>query len=84
MKMNVKDFTDKESIALANEFTTKLNNGEIDNYTIHQKFIKNDGEKLQVKLSVNAVRNIYREISYIVMMVEDITQQLEAEERLKS
>ncbi|MFV1447552.1 PAS domain S-box protein [Maribacter sp. HS] len=84
MKMNVKDFTDKESIELANEFTTKLNNGEIDNYTIHQKFIKNDGEKLQVKLSVNAVRNIYREISYIVMMVEDITQQLEAEERLKS
>jgi len=84
MNMNVKDFTDKESLELAKEYSTKLNNGEIDNYTIQQKFIKSDGEKLQVKLSVNAVRNIYKEVNYIVMMVEDITQQLEAEERLKS
>ncbi|MEP1410941.1 MAG: PAS domain S-box protein, partial [Maribacter dokdonensis] len=84
MNMNVKDFTDKESLELSKEYSTKLNNGEIDNYTIQQKFIKSDGEKLQVKLSVNAVRNIYKEVNYIVMMVEDITQQLEAEERLKS
>ncbi|MEP2056278.1 MAG: PAS domain S-box protein [Maribacter litoralis] len=84
MKMNVEDFTDKESMELANEFSTKMNNGEIDNYTIQQKFIKSDGEKIQVKLSVNPVRNIYKEVNYIVMMVEDITQQLEAEERLKT
>ncbi|MDF4202523.1 PAS domain S-box protein [Maribacter sp. SA7] len=84
MKMKVKDFTDAESLNEADKLQHKLNKGEIDKYTIHQKFLKNNGETLQVKLSVSAVRNIYKEISYMVMMVEDITKQLEAEERLKT
>ncbi|WP_036153120.1 PAS domain-containing sensor histidine kinase [Maribacter forsetii] len=84
MKMNVKDFTNAESLEEADRLLVQLKNGEIDKYNIHQKFIKSDGEQLLVKLSVSAVRNIYKEISYIVMMVEDITKQVEAEERLKA
>ncbi|WP_405409835.1 PAS domain S-box protein [Maribacter sp. Asnod1-A12] len=84
MNMNVKDFTDAESLEEADKLLAKLNNGEIDKYNIHQRFIKSNGEQLMVKLSVSAVRNIYKEISYIVMMVEDITKQVEAEERLKA
>ncbi|WP_010518636.1 PAS domain S-box protein [Croceivirga radicis] len=55
-----------------------------DKYSIVRKFRKKTGETLYGKTSVNTVRNKEGEIVYQVVMIEDITQDRIAEEKIRA
>ena len=69
---------------IADSLAEKLNNGEIDNYSLIKKYKKKDGHFIMGKTSISAVRNQNGSVDYKVALIEDITKELESEEQLKA
>ncbi len=56
--------------------------GEIDTYGLEKRFIRKDGTILWVMLSVGCVRQPDGSVQYAVATIQDITERIQAEERL--
>ncbi|WP_025741588.1 sensor histidine kinase [Aquimarina pacifica] len=63
------------------EFLQKMEKGEIDTFSMNQKYIRQDQSAFWAKTNVAAVRNPNGSIKYQVTLVEDITEQLEFEKQ---
>ncbi|MDP5230578.1 MAG: PAS domain S-box protein, partial [Cellulophaga sp.] len=83
-KITLDDISEETDIALAESFNQKINSGEIDNYSIVKKFIKKDGAIISGKTTISAVKTANGLIDYRVALIEDITKEKEAEEKLKA
>ena len=58
--------------------------GNLDNFSIVKKYFTKKGETLLAKTSVSAVKETTGKIAYEVAIVEDITNEREAEEKIKA
>ncbi|MDY8134636.1 PAS domain S-box protein [Aquimarina sp. 2201CG5-10] len=79
--LGVKGISIKEDYPASAKFMEKLNAGEIDNFSINKRYKKNNGSLVWAKTNVAAVRDQDDNIKYQVALVEDITNQLEAEKQ---
>ncbi len=60
----------------------KLNKGELDHFAIQKSYKRKDGSQFMAKTSVSSVRNVDGSVDYQVAMVEDITKEIEAKDKL--
>lgn len=54
---------------------------ERDDFTLEQRFLRNDGSIIFVSLAAQAIRNSGRQIDYFTVVIEDMTQQLLARQQ---
>ena len=57
--------------------------GEIDDYTLDKRFIRKDGRVLYSHVSVSCVRKTDGTVDFLVILIEDVTEQHLAEEKLR-
>ncbi len=81
MHKEVKAISHKEELEESEENMQKMNDGEIDTFSINKKYIKKDGTIFWAKTNVAAVRNEDGSIKYQVALIEDITEQLKFEKQ---
>ena len=66
------------------ELLSKMNSGALDNFQTVKRYVKKDGGTILAKTYVSAVRNNNDQAQLQVAIIEDITKQQEAEEKLKA
>ncbi|MCE5300753.1 MAG: PAS domain S-box protein [Spirochaetia bacterium] len=77
------DITHPDDISIDNMNFEKMFSGEIEGYTIEKRYIRRDKTILYSEISVSCVRNGDGRISYVLAVIEDITERKEAEKRLR-
>lgn len=82
--MTVRHISNPEDEAEGNRLVNEMKQGELDNFSIVNKYRKRDGSELWAKTRVSAVKNNKGEIDYLVALIEDIAKQKEAEGRLNA
>lgn len=83
-QLSVKNISEDEYPNESGELIDKMNTGKLDNFQIIKKYIKKDGGTLLAKTNVSAVRNSADKVELQVAIVEDITKERQAEEKLKA
>ena len=83
-QLSVKDISEDENADESGELITKMNSGALDNFQTTKKYLKRDGGSILAKTNVSAVRNSADKVELQVAIVEDITKEREAEEKLKA
>ncbi len=79
--MHYRDLTHPDDLAYNNKLTRQLLNGEIDNFSLEQRYIRANGEILWVQLTGSLVRTPKGKPEYMVRVVRDVSRQKEAEEQ---
>jgi len=80
----VADISSPEDNEKAKDLIARMNSGNLDNFSIVKKYFTKNGETLLAKTSVSAVKESTGKIAYEVAIVEDITKEREAEEKIKA
>ncbi|CAM3566900.1 PAS domain-containing sensor histidine kinase [Zobellia roscoffensis] len=80
--MNLSEFSKDIEGTPTSEIMKQLSEGEIDGAIAIKRYYKKEGGCLVGKTSVSAVRDYKGSLKYVLAMVEDITREREAEERL--
>jgi diguanylate cyclase (GGDEF)-like protein/PAS domain S-box-containing protein len=57
--------------------------GEIENYTIDKRYIRKDGQAIYTRRSTNCVRNVGGAVDYVVVLLEDVSEQHLARAKLQ-
>ena len=57
--------------------------GRLDSYQVERRYIRKDGQPYWVQQTISAVRDDAGQLSYLVVMVEDINHQKQDQERLR-
>ena len=83
-QLHVRDISAPEDAVKSEELMVKMNQGEFDKFSIVKKYFKKNGGFLLAKTLVSAVKNEAGKVDYQVALVEDITKEREAEERLNN
>ena len=82
MRLNWAELTYPEDLALDNEQFNRVLKGEIDNYTLNKRFTHKDGHLVYTRLAVGCVRKIDGTVDYLVALVEDISERIEAQDEI--
>ena len=77
------EMTHPDDIAADEEQSQKVLRGEIDSYTLDNRFIHKNGQIIYTALSVKCVRGLDGAPDHFVVMVQDITERKRKEEDLK-
>lgn len=77
------DLTSGEDITAYLEQCNLLRCGESDGYTMDKQFIRQDGQVIYTSLSMRCVRDASEAVDYFVILIQDITERKQAEERLR-
>ncbi len=83
-EMSVRDISAPEDIANSEKLIVQMNKGELDKFSIIKKYYKKDGGFVLARTLVSAVKDEKGKVDYQVALVEDITKEREAEERLRN
>lgn len=83
-QMHVRDISTPEDVVNSDKLIAKMNKGELDKFSIVKRYFKKDGGFLLARTLVSAVKDESGKVDYQVALVEDITKEREAEERLKN
>jgi len=81
LQKEVKNISLKDEYIESATNMQKMNDNEIDNFSVNKRYIKQDGTIFWAKTNVAAVRNEDGSIKYQVALIEDITEQLEFEKQ---
>lgn len=81
--IRIKDLTHPDDVPASNLNLDKLHQGKYDVYTMEKRYLKKDGSILWAKTSVSGVRDANGVIKYQVALVEDISEQKRAKEKLE-
>ncbi|WP_373070672.1 PAS domain S-box protein [Sulfurimonas sp.] len=81
-QMTWSEITYPDDLANDEEQFKRVLNGEIEEYTLKKRFIHKSGTKVYTNLSVSCVRNDDKSVDYFLVMVEDITERICAQEAL--
>ncbi len=84
IQFDVKDISSPDDLEDSRQLMAKMNSGELDKFSITKRYFKKDGSYLVARTLVSAVKDEAGSIEYQVALVEDITKEKEAEERLKN
>jgi len=82
--MTIEDITAPEYYGESEKLMQEMNNCNLNEFSIVKKYFKKNGSQLDVKVSVSAVKNDKGKTEYHVALIEDITQQLQAEDRVNA
>ncbi|MDD2830041.1 MAG: PAS domain S-box protein [Sulfuricurvum sp.] len=69
------ELTYPDDIVADLELFGQLLKGEIDDYMLEKRFYRKDGTIVYTKLAVSCVRNDDRSVNYVLVLLEDITEQ---------
>ena len=83
VRMNWAELTHPDDLDENLKLYDRILSGEIDSYTIENRFIRKDGEAIHVRRAPQAVRKADGSIDYVVAIVEDITERKRAEDELQ-
>ncbi|MFH1089097.1 MAG: PAS domain S-box protein [Candidatus Uhrbacteria bacterium] len=61
----------------------KISAGELEFYGREKKYIKKNGDVIDVRVKVSAIKDIQGRVKFVVTMIEDISDQKKAEEMYK-
>ncbi len=61
----------------------KMNEGELDNCTVEERFIRNNGDIIYVVLYIRCIRNNDGSVNYFITHLQDITEQKKAQDALQ-
>lgn len=81
LELRLSELTHPSDIARSIEFSTAVLRGELTEYSIDKRYIRNDGTSVWTHLSVNVIRRPDGS-SYCVGFLDDITTRRQAEQRL--
>lgn len=77
------DISHPEDILVGDREQAQLRAGEIDSYTLEKRYRRKDGEPIWGSLTVTAKRGSDGAPEYYILMIEDISDRKEAEERIQ-
>jgi PAS domain S-box-containing protein len=77
------DITHPDDIETGVELTEKLFRGEMPSFSIEKRYLKKNGEVLSARLTASFIWDRHGTPVYSVAMIEDITEQKRAEEKLR-
>ncbi|WP_378956220.1 diguanylate cyclase domain-containing protein [Pelosinus sp. sgz500959] len=77
--LTLNDITQSEECIAEAPLLNQLINGEQDTYQLEKRYICKDGQEVWGRLTASLVTDLDGESSYVIRMVEDITQRKEAE-----
>jgi len=83
-QLTVKDISESAYADTSTALMNKINSGELDSFQTIKKYVKKGGDTILAKTTVSAVKNIAGKVEFQVAVIEDITKELEAEEKLKA
>ena len=83
-QLTVKDISESAYADTSTALMNKINSGELDSFQTIKKYVKKGGDTILAKTTVSAVKNIEGKVEFQVAVIEDITKELEAEEKLKA
>ncbi len=81
--MNVLDISVIDEHDISKEKMEALNKGDLDSFSIEKNYQKKDGSTFTAKTNVSAVRDVSGTIKYQVALIEDMTEQLEQQQKEK-
>lgn len=82
--LTIKHISNPEDEAEGVRLVKEMKQGTRDNFSIVNKYRKKNGSELWARTSVSAVKNNKGDIDYLVALIEDITEQRVAENRLNA
>lgn len=80
-QMNFRDLVHPEDLPRNLEQTDRLLRGEIDKFTLEQRYLRKDGAYPSMLLTASLVRSAKGQPDYMVRVVQDISQRIEAERK---
>lgn len=72
-----KDISFEEDFYRYQDQLEEMGIGELDNFVVEKRYRKKDGSMFWARTNVNAVRNLFGDLKYKVILVEDIVLQRE-------
>ncbi len=81
--MKLDDFSKVEEGSSSEDVVQQMQEGKTDKAVVIKRYFKKEGGCLVAKTSVSAVRGGDGKLKYLLAMIEDITREREAEERLR-
>jgi PAS domain S-box-containing protein len=75
------ELTHGEDVVVDGEHFRRLIVGEIDTYAMDKRFLHKDGRVIYTRLSVRSVRNEGDAVDYVMVQIEDITEEKAARDR---
>lgn len=82
-ELTFQDITHPEDLERDLNELKRLNEGEIDSYSMEKRYVRKDGSIKWINLTVGAVRDEAGDLQYYASVVEDIDDRKEAREKLK-
>ncbi len=77
------DITHPADLAASLAYLRLMLEGNIDNFSMEKRYLRKDGSVIWARLTVGCVRNADRTLEYFVSVVEDISEQKNAELALR-
>jgi len=81
--LTVKDLMHPEDLEAEHAQFSKSNGGELDHYSLDQRYLRKDGSPLWVHVTVDAVRNAENKLLYCLRVAQDDGPRLEAQAKLE-
>jgi PAS domain S-box-containing protein len=82
--MTVNHISNPQDDAEGSRLLNEMRQGKLDNFSIVNKYRIRDGSELWAKTIVSAVKNNKGEVDYLLVLIEDIAKEKEAEGRLNA
>lgn len=82
--MSVQKFAYPEDVAGADELLGRMIQGEFDSFQAEKRYVRKDGKVIWGRLTASIGRALEPEQPFIIGMIEDITDRVNAEEALKA
>ncbi|MGE3957742.1 MAG: PAS domain S-box protein [Vicinamibacterales bacterium] len=83
LALTFQDLTHPDDLEADLALASKLASGELTRYTLEKRYIRKDGQAIDVNLSGSAVRGLDDEVLHFVAVVEDISERRKAEAALR-
>ena len=76
------DITHPDDLQASLDYVSRIVEGEIDSYETEKRYVRKDGETIDVIVSVSSVRDPDGELHHFFGQIQDITERKRAEEEL--
>lgn len=80
--LTIQDITYPDDLDLDDDYVQRMSVREITSYVSEKRYVRRDGDYVWVRSTISAIRQDDGTISHFILVVEDISTQKDAEERL--
>ncbi len=83
-KFQVDCIAEPDDDALSEDLSNQMRQGKLDQFTLVKRYFKKNGTSVLARTLISAVKDTKGSIEYEVALIEDITKEREAEERVNA